>query len=69
MQHILCIVLTAALVVACGDGKSSYQESTDRGPMLVKRCANEAGIPANDPQHKITPDEMRKLTACVDRNK
>ena len=47
----------------------AYQRSSDPADVLVKRCAVEAGIPANDPQHRITPEEMRRLTSCVDRNR
>ena len=46
----------------------SYQKSSSPGAMLTKRCAAEAGIPANDPKHRITPEEMRRLTSCIDRN-
>lgn len=46
-----------------------YQTSSDPATVLTRRCAAEAGIPSNDPKHKITPDEMRRLTACVDRNR
>ena len=46
-----------------------YQSSKDPVDMLVKRCASEAGIPANNPNHAITPAEMRALTDCVDRNR
>ena len=46
----------------------SYQKDTSPAAMLTKRCAAEAGIPANDPKHRITPEEMRRLTSCIDRN-
>ena len=46
----------------------SYQKSSSPGAMLTKRCAAEAGIPANEPKHRITAQEMRRLTSCVDRN-
>jgi len=46
----------------------SYQRSSSPGAALTKRCASEAGIPANDPQHRITPEEMRRLMSCVNRN-
>jgi hypothetical protein len=45
----------------------SYQGSTDPGSMIVKRCAAEAGIPANEPNHQITPQEMQRLATCIDR--
>ena len=45
-----------------------FQSSSDPVDVLVKRCASEAGIPANNPNHAITPAEMRALTNCVDRN-
>jgi hypothetical protein len=45
----------------------AYQQSNDPTSVLVKRCASTAGIPANESQHKITPQEMRDLTDCVDR--
>ena len=47
----------------------SYQKSSSPAAMLTKRCATVAGIPANDPKHRITPDEMRRFTSCIDRNK
>ncbi len=47
----------------------SFQKSSDPAAMLTKRCAAEAGIPANDPKHRITPQEMSGLTSCIDRNK
>ena len=51
-----------------GSTYKSYQKSSSPGAMLTKRCAAEAGIPANDPKHRITPEEMRRLTSCIDRN-
>ena len=46
-----------------------FQSSNDPVDELVKRCASKAGIPANNPNHAITPAEMRAFTNCVDRNK
>lgn len=46
-----------------------YQASQDHTTAITKQCASEAGIPANEPKHKITPDEMRLLAECIDRNK
>lgn len=51
----------------------SYDNSVDKAKAdlansITQQCASEAGIPANDPQHKITHDEMSRLSACVDRN-
>ena len=45
----------------------SYQRATDPASLLVKHCAREAGIPDDEPQHRITPQEMRDLTDCTDR--
>ncbi|MGE4261444.1 hypothetical protein [Shewanella sp.] len=47
---------------------SQFQSSNDPSDVLVKRCASEAGIPINDPNHAITAEEMTALTNCVDRN-
>jgi hypothetical protein len=47
----------------------SYQKSSDPADVLVKKCSTEAGIPPNDPKHAITTEEMRRLTACIDRNR
>ena len=46
----------------------SYQQSSDPAALITKQCASEAGMPANDPKHKITPDEMSLFTACIERN-
>lgn len=81
MRNALAASFAALLLVACGDDRPSssssstsssyqtYQQANDPATTLVKRCATEAGIPANDPQHKITSEQMRLLTACVDRKK
>jgi len=47
----------------------SYQQSSHPADVLVKRCAAEAGIPANDPKHPITPGELLRLTSCIDRSR
>lgn len=52
-----------------GSAYESYQQASDPATILTKKCAAEAGIPANDPQHRISPEEMNRLTACVDRNR
>jgi len=46
----------------------SFHRSSSLGAVLTKRCAAEAGIPTNDPQHRITPEEMQRLASCLDHN-
>ena len=81
MRNVLAASFGALLLVGCGDDRSTssgaststsyqaYQQATDPATTLVKHCAAEAGIPANDPQHRITPGQMRLMTECVDRKK
>jgi hypothetical protein len=47
----------------------SYQQSSDPAAVLTRHCAYEAGIPANEPQHRITPEEMHDFTSCIDRSR
>lgn len=68
----LLVASVAISLSACGTTNSSYEsysQLSDRETMLVKRCSSEAGIPANDPSHAITPSEMQSLTSCIDSNK
>lgn len=46
--------------------KSNGTDTSDIINKLLKRCATEAGIPVNSSSHAITPDEMKRLTVCVD---
>jgi hypothetical protein len=62
---ILFIIITA--------NAPNYNEAVDKSKAdlatsITQGCASEAGIPTNDPQHKITLDEMNRMTACVDRS-
>ena len=83
LEVILGLIVMSALIDAQADSSyqspsssgstsssayEAYQRSSSPGAILTKQCADEAGIPANDPQHRITPEEMRRLTSCIDRN-
>ena len=71
----ITVPLLLFALAGCGNdnqsssGYSDYQNSTDTATMIVKRCSTEAGIPENEPKHQITPDEMLKLTTCLDAAK
>lgn len=66
---IFIVLLFSRACSSTGADKSSNGTSGDRAAMLVEQCAAEAGIPRNVPGHRITPSEMKRLTACIDRNK
>ena len=62
---ILFIIITAN---APSYNETVEKANADLATSITQGCASEAGIPTNDPQHKITPYEMSRMTACVDRN-
>jgi hypothetical protein len=64
---ITCILLLSAC--SRNDETSYTQKTSDPSTAIVKSCAIEAGIPADDPKHAITPAEMEKLTKCIDSKK
>lgn len=45
----------------------TYLKATDPTSLLMKRCTKEVGLPDNEPQYKVTPQEIRDLMACMSR--
>ena len=78
MNIIKAVILLSILssLTACDNSSSgtNYSSSTQRSQssenfakQLTNRCAIEAGIPLNKPNHVITQSELNKMTSCVDR--
>lgn len=68
---LVAIVLAVIFGVAtCSGGPESTPQTDEHiGKKITAYCMHEAGIPEeeDDPTHAITPIEMEKLTACVNK--
>ena len=63
-------VVFVLMLAMCTSGKPRQPLSSgEMASDLVKMCSNEAGIPTDNPSHKISKSEMMALTDCVDREK
>jgi len=67
----VAFILGLSLTTCSGEPSGSQRSSEDIAKSITEYCANEAGIPvipADSPRdHAITPSEMSKFTACVDK--
>lgn len=67
----LLVAIALALILGvttCTGGQESSQSSPEEiANSITAYCANEAGIPDRPNDHAITPSEMSKITACVDK--
>ena len=65
---IAVVFIFAFGLTTCSDGKNSNQQSPEElAKSVTSYCMSEAGIPADSPNHAITPSEMIKFTECVDK--
>lgn len=67
----IALALVLGLTTCTGDQESRQSTPEEMANSITAYCANEAGIPvipADSPNdHAITPSEMSKFTACVDK--
>ena len=69
LKVVLLLFGGLVLLVLLGLCTNSGDDPSSRVDNLVKRCTAEAGIPSNQPNHVVTPQEMDRLASCLDRNR